>query len=115
MLNPAVIATLKELEKNGNPGLLADLVKLFQRKIPEALLEMEDALVTGSPGQIGRCAHRLKSSCGNLGAMEMSRIAAELMECKSAADLGPAAQKVKALRLEFLAVEKELTEALKNL
>lgn len=114
MVNPAVIATLRELERNGNPGLLADLVKLFQRKIPEALREMESALAAGNPSQIGRCAHTMKSSCGNLGAMEMSRIAAELMECASAEDLASAPEKLKALRLEFVAVEKELAEALKG-
>jgi HPt (histidine-containing phosphotransfer) domain-containing protein len=114
MVNPAVIATLKELERNGNPGLLADLVKLFQRKIPEAIQEMKDAIASGNPSQLGRSAHNLKSSCGNLGAVEMSRLAAELMEYATAANLEPASLKVEELRQEFITVEKELTEALRG-
>lgn len=109
MIDNAVIAGLKELERENSPGLLRDLVNLFGRRTPELIGEIEAGLTAKDSARISRAGHSLKSSCGNLGAMTMSRLGAELEA--GARDFERSAASLRELKAEYEIVLRELREA----
>ena len=78
MIDHHIIAGIKELERDGSPGLLLELVGLFARRTPELIGQIEEGLAANDSAAIARAGHVLKSSCGNLGAMTLSQLGAEL-------------------------------------
>lgn len=111
MIDPSVIANLKDLERDGNPGLLGDLVRLFRRRTPEAITEMEAALAAADAHRLSRAAHGLKASTGNLGAMRLMELATEIEQSARAQHLEKAASLLAVFREEFAVAADELARA----
>ena len=108
MLDAETIQGLQELEADGNPGLLGELLELFRESAPVALKRIEAGLHAANSDDVAGAAHSLKSSCANLGALEMSRLCQETEHAARAGDLAPAAGNLTRLRELFPLVEAEL-------
>jgi signal transduction histidine kinase/CheY-like chemotaxis protein/CHASE3 domain sensor protein len=78
VLDPAVLADLRMLDAPGGPSLIEELGTLFIQIFPDKLKGMHAGLDHSNHPAIGRIAHQLKSSAGNLGAVQLSKLAEEL-------------------------------------
>jgi HPt (histidine-containing phosphotransfer) domain-containing protein len=78
VLDAAVVADLKELGGDAEPGLYAELVELFVADATRQIAALQQALEEGDVGLLERAAHTLKSSCAQMGAARLSRLCFEL-------------------------------------
>ena len=64
----------KQLESNGNPGFLRNLLDTFLNSTPNDLTSLQTASRNMDLRSIVRLAHTLKSSCENLGILGPARM-----------------------------------------
>lgn len=77
-LDRRVLAQLSDLQSEEDPNLLARVLALYVSESPKEMAGVEQAVLAGDLNQIARCAHTLKSSSANIGAMTLSQIAGKL-------------------------------------
>ena len=75
-----VIADLRELGGDEDPGLLTELIDLFLTDAPGRVRDVETGLATGDIKLVERAAHTLKSSSANIGALTLSSICKRIEE-----------------------------------
>lgn len=75
-----VIADLRELGGDDDPGLLAELIELFLSDAPARIRELETGLASGEIKLVERAAHTLKSSSANIGALNLSALCKRIEE-----------------------------------
>ena len=97
-LDRSVLAGLREL---GDQELLTELAELFVEDVPPRLEALREAIEGGDAASVGRAAHALKGSSGNMGASGMSTICAELEDAERSGDLQSAPVLLKRLEAEF--------------
>jgi two-component system, sensor histidine kinase and response regulator len=107
-LNKKLIEDLREIERSGSPGFLGELIDLFLKEAVSHVAGLRNALAIKDARVFERTAHTLKGSSGNLGAMGMSRICAELQDLGHATDWTRAAEILPRLEAEFEAVKADL-------
>jgi HPt (histidine-containing phosphotransfer) domain-containing protein len=100
-----VLAGLREL---GNQELVAELAEFFLEDASSKLEALREAIRVGDAPSAERVAHTLKESCGNMGALRMSAIFAELQYIGNSGELGRAPLLVDRLGAEFARVRMEL-------
>lgn len=67
-----------QLARLGGRALVADVLAACRRQVPERLREAREACERGDARLLARSAHALRSSCGQLGATELSERCARL-------------------------------------
>ena len=77
-LDSTTLQNIRDLEAEGSPGLLDQLVDLFFQTAGEALSTMQEALKSGRAVQVRDAAHSLKSSAAGLGARELAAVCQKL-------------------------------------
>jgi HPt (histidine-containing phosphotransfer) domain-containing protein len=111
VLDMNVIAELKQLGGEEEPGLFAELIGLFLEDAQAHLETLGDALERADAGVLERAAHTLKSSCGNVGAVGLARTCFQLEQLGRSARLDGAEELLAAALREFeevsLALETE--------
>lgn len=70
-LDMEVIEELLDLGDGGDPELLVDLIRMFLENAPSKLESILDGVSEGDWEKVERAAHSLKSSSGNLGAVDL--------------------------------------------
>ena len=80
--DPENIDALKELGKQTGQDLLGNIVKLNIDTTPPMIEEMENLVQSENYEQAGRVAHKLKSSCANLGLVALKE-SCQSVEAKS--------------------------------
>jgi len=108
VLDQGVIASLRELGGEDDPGLFLELVNLFLSDTPERLRALSEAMERRDPTALERAAHALKSSSANLGALELSALFRDIEAAGREKDLSRAAPLVARTRPEFERVEAAL-------
>ncbi len=108
VLDQGVIASLRELGGEDDPGLFIELVNLFLSDTPERLRAMSEAMEHRDPTALERAAHALKSSSANLGALELSALFRDIEAAGREKDLSRAAKLVARTQPEFQRVEAAL-------
>jgi len=83
ILDPNVLDRLREW---GGPELLGRMIELFLELGPDRLGSLRTGLAEGDFEAVGRVAHSLKSSAGNLGAERLRAASAGLEELTSEGD-----------------------------
>lgn len=68
LLDAEIIAELREVMEEE----FADLIGTFLDDLPVQLDSLQTAIAEGSAADLYRIAHKLKSSCGSLGAMQLA-------------------------------------------
>lgn len=113
-LDLSVLAELRELQEEGEPDLLRELIELFLTDVPARLVALREAVRADDAHSVQRIAHTLKGSCGNMGAVRMAAVCAELEEIGRSEDLQAAMEQTSRLDEEFgcirTAFEEELSK-----
>jgi CheY-like chemotaxis protein len=89
-LDPAAIETLRSLQEEGEPDLLAELAGMF---LDDAALQLEglrEAIGEADVGRVRGISHALKGSSGNMGATRVSEVCAELEMAGESGDVAAA-------------------------
>jgi HPt (histidine-containing phosphotransfer) domain-containing protein len=89
------------LQEEGEPDILSELAVLFLEDAPPRLEALRQAIEGGDASSLERVAHTLKGSCGNMGALRMSTICAELQDIGHSGELVSAPVLMERLEAEF--------------
>jgi len=108
ILDHEVIAALRELGGDDDPGLFVELVNLFLDDAPERIRSLRESLDKKDPTMLAQAAHALKSSSANLGAVGLSALFRDIEAAGRDKDLQRAASLVARTRPEFERVEAAL-------
>jgi CheY-like chemotaxis protein/HPt (histidine-containing phosphotransfer) domain-containing protein len=114
-LDRGVLASLRELQEEGEPEILSELIELFLHEVPQQLGTIREAIEKDDAPSVERIAHTLKGSSGNMGAMRMAQNCAELEDGGASGDLSRAPELLERLEEEFgrvhLALESEVARS----
>ena len=72
------LLALRELQKPGQPDVVARIVSRFLEESDERIRALRTAIATGDASALERAAHALKGIAGTVGANEMMRLAVQL-------------------------------------
>ena len=108
VLDHGVIASLRELGGEDDPGLFVELVNMFLSDTPERMRALSEAMDRRDPTALERAAHALKSSSANLGALGLSGLFRDIEAAGREKDLARAASLVARSRSEFERVQAAL-------
>ena len=73
-LDETVLECLRELQVEGEPDLLGELIDLFAADTPELIAAMQAAAAAGAPDALRLAAHSAKGSSSNLGATVLADV-----------------------------------------
>jgi len=77
-LDPVMIASLREIQLEGEPDVLSQLVGLFAEEAPDVLRAIRRAVEQTNPEGLRAAAHSLKGSSNNLGAKRLGQLCADM-------------------------------------
>jgi two-component system, sensor histidine kinase and response regulator len=100
-LDREVLADLRELQDEGDPDVLKELMDLFLADVPLQLVVLQRAVEAGDVLSAERITHTLKGSCGNMGARSMEALCTELEERVRSEGLSAAPGLISRLGEEF--------------
>ena len=109
VIDASVLEMLKLLGGDDEPQLFVELIDLFITDAKQLVDALQRALETGDVKLLERTAHTLKSSCANVGAMQMSKLCFELEQLGRAAKLDGAQELVNQALAQYERVELALT------
>lgn len=78
VLDAQALARLRDLDPSGANGLLPRVLKAFETSLERLLGQLADARLANDQATMRHVAHTLKSSAASVGALELSRICAEI-------------------------------------
>jgi PAS domain S-box-containing protein len=78
VLDEQALQRLRELDPTGANGLLARVLKAFEGSLQRLLQQLQDARGSADHAAMRHVAHTLKSSAASVGAMELSKLCAEI-------------------------------------
>ncbi len=113
VLDPVVVASLRQLTPPGEPDVLTEVLNLFLDEAPKRMERLRDAWQDRNTAELQRSAHSLKGSAGNIGARRMYDICKQLDERGKASDFSGAKHLIEALAGEFDRVEHEIRQLLR--
>jgi CheY-like chemotaxis protein/HPt (histidine-containing phosphotransfer) domain-containing protein len=107
-LDRSVLASLRELQEEGEPDILNELIELFLADVPSQLVVLKDTVEAGDAHSVERIAHTLKGSSANMGAARMTTICSELQDVGASGDPSRAPELLERLEEEFGHVHRAL-------
>jgi HPt (histidine-containing phosphotransfer) domain-containing protein len=114
VLDPKVIESLRQLTPPGEPDVLAEILNLFLDEVPKKILALQTALNAGDAHEVGRAAHSLKGSSGNIGAGSLFDVASRIDDLAKNGDLSAVTPLVATLTSEYHLVELEIKQLLQT-
>ena len=78
VLDPDVVARLRQLTPPGEPDVLQEILNLFLDEVPKKIGALRTAVASGDATTVQRTAHSLKGSSGNIGAHAMYDVCRQL-------------------------------------
>jgi signal transduction histidine kinase/CheY-like chemotaxis protein/HPt (histidine-containing phosphotransfer) domain-containing protein len=111
-LDPAILATLRDLARAGEPEPLRELHAIFQRDTPPRLAALRDAAAAGDLDALRRTAHTLKGSAASLGATDMAAACQNIEDRARDGELGQLDRLLAELQARAADVTAALTHAL---
>ena len=78
VLDSETLATLRDLQQEGDDDLLTELIDLFLADAPARLTGVRESIAREDWRALASWAHSLKGSCGSLGALQMAELCARL-------------------------------------
>jgi two-component system, sensor histidine kinase and response regulator len=101
VLDESVLADLRELQEEGEPDILEELIELYLEDAPSQIAALGEAVEAGEAQTVERIAHTLKGSSGNMGATRMTAVCSELEDVGASSVLYKAPELLKQLEEEF--------------
>ncbi len=111
-LNPKTLANLRALRREGRPSILARLMSLYLAGAPQLVGDIRNAVSHADASVLRQAAHDLKSTSGNIGALRLAEIAAQLEALGRAQDTAGASDLFPALESEFEVVREAVAALL---
>jgi CheY-like chemotaxis protein/HPt (histidine-containing phosphotransfer) domain-containing protein len=111
VIDPIVIAGLRQLRIPGRPDPLAEIIDLFLQEAPKQLDAMRQAIAKNDLNAMARvisAATALKGSAGNLGARNLAALGEEIEQAAKAGFLADAAPVLDKATAEFTRVRDTL-------
>jgi HPt (histidine-containing phosphotransfer) domain-containing protein len=112
VLDPSVLASLRQLSLPGEPDVLTEVLTLFLSEVPPKMTRLRNACSSGNIEEMQRAAHSLKGSAGNIGAQGMFDVCRQLDGLGRSGNLEAASTLVAALDVEFDKVQAEIRRLL---
>ena len=100
--DPAALAELRECDPDGS--LAAELIGVFLEDTPRRIQALRMAFDSGNPTALANEAHALKSSCAQLGALQLSEHCRWLEQTGRDGTLAGVAQRLRLVDSEWQAV-----------
>lgn len=85
-LDPEVVDSIRSLDREGAPSVLNRVVSVFLDATPLEMAALLDAVDARDVFEAERLAHKLKTSCANVGAMPLSNALGDVMVKAHAGD-----------------------------
>ncbi|HSL00232.1 MAG TPA: response regulator [Rubrobacteraceae bacterium] len=101
VLDQDVLSTLREIEREGEPGFVAELADMFLRDARVRLEELHKAADESTFESLRRTAHTLKGSCSNMGAARMAEVCAALEQAGELGDMARCSELLARLEVEL--------------
>jgi HPt (histidine-containing phosphotransfer) domain-containing protein len=92
---------LRMLSDDDGPDILSELIDIFLDDTPARLIELANAVKVGDSEGTMQNGHALKSSCAQLGALQLSEYCDQLEAMGRAGDISAAQPVVAAAQAEF--------------
>src|SRR5882757_3480438 len=111
VIDPVIIAGLRQLRTPGKPDPLAELIDLFLREAPAELETMRDALSKNDMSSLSRTissATALKGSAGNLGARNLAALCDDIEQTAKTSLLADTKPLIERAKEEFGRVQAAL-------
>jgi two-component system, sensor histidine kinase and response regulator len=107
------LAALRELDMDGDSGILTQLIQVFLENTPMLISDARRAIGQGTAADVTRVAHTLKGSCANFGATRLRVVCAKLEQLAGGGSIHGAGALLGEIEREFgfvrTALERELT------
>ncbi|QIN82884.1 PAS domain S-box protein [Rubrobacter tropicus] len=110
VLDRAVISSLRGLQGEGDPDIVAELATMFLEDASERLLELRKAIRQGDAEKVASVSHALKGASGNLGAKRVFALCQEFEEMGNSGVLAGASGRIGRLEVEVTRARAELEE-----
>jgi HPt (histidine-containing phosphotransfer) domain-containing protein len=107
-IDPAVLKTLRALQREGRPDILATLVTLFTESCRTLLVELERAAGELDIALLRQASHSLKSAGANVGALPFSNRCKELERMARSGSVPNPTARVKVIVAEYRRAEAAL-------
>jgi len=114
VIDRSALATLRELQEEGEPDIVAEVGGLFLKHAPDKMSAIEQATEKGDAKGLQIAAHSLKSSSAYVGAMRLSAMSKELEQMGRSGELEGAKELVELLKAECLRVVAALKSEIKS-
>ena len=101
VLDQSVLASLRELQDEGDPDIVAEVGGLFMKHSPDKVKAILEAAEKNDAKGLQMAAHSLKSSSAYVGAMRLSALAKELEMMGRSGILEGAQESAETLQEEF--------------
>jgi HPt (histidine-containing phosphotransfer) domain-containing protein len=108
------LTELRELQIEGEPDILAEVVQVFLNSTPVRLSDLQQAITQNDAAAVKDLAHALKGSSGTLGARQMAELCLQLEMTGRSGDLGQSEALWLKLEEEFTRVRAVLEAELQN-
>jgi HPt (histidine-containing phosphotransfer) domain-containing protein len=103
-----VLEDLRSLQGPDEPDFVTELIDALLAELPERLATLDARLAAGDARGIERMAHSLKSSCGNLGALPLSKLLGRVEADARNGTLDYMAARLAEVRAEYQRVDPAL-------
>ncbi|HUE87751.1 MAG TPA: Hpt domain-containing protein [Vicinamibacterales bacterium] len=111
-MDPAVLETLRQLNQDGEPDVLAEVLRLFLTDTPARLDAIGAAVASGDVLALQRAAHGLKGAAGAIGAWSLQAACRALEEIGKRNSLESSIPASEAVRREYDRVQTEIRHLL---
>ncbi|MDQ1312178.1 Hpt domain-containing protein [Methanothrix sp.] len=113
-LDRSVLASLRELQDDGDPDIVAEVGGLFLEHSPQKIAAILQAVENGDAKGLQTAAHSLKSSSAYVGAMRLSELSRELEMMGRSQIMDRAEEMAERLNREHKQVMMELDAEIKR-
>lgn len=110
LLDTSALQQLRDLNKETGQDILTKAINNFLKHSPVDIAAIKEAAKTNRKNELKKIAHRLKSGCATLGAVELSKYCAELETIPENADSSRVLTLVSRIENMLLRVTKVLQE-----
>jgi HPt (histidine-containing phosphotransfer) domain-containing protein len=107
-LDPGVLESLRQLNQEGQPDVVHEVLTVFLSDAPLRVAAIEEAVRSGDATWVHRAAHAFKGAAGNIGATILHNHCRELDEVAKSGTLARAPELARQIREEFNRVRVEI-------
>ncbi len=112
LLDRDVLGQLREADRAGGNGFLANLIARFMQEVPERIAALRDAVTAADRDTTVKAAHALKGSAGALGARTLAAACRALEELGRTGPVSGATPHLERIETEFARVRSALQNEL---